>query len=141
MIVMQYKIPVQIENEDPIVLWLSLRQLAIIMVWGWIAYAIFNGLAPQVGKEIAAIPWIIIFGITLLIALFKHYEMTFIPFMLAILRFNINYKERIWKQWIDSFSPLDLWYITNSEKKQDNTVSLRDKSKQIEELSQKLDKI
>jgi hypothetical protein len=30
---MQYKIPVQIENEDPIMLWLSLRQLMIIMVW------------------------------------------------------------------------------------------------------------
>jgi hypothetical protein len=32
---MQYKIPVQIENEDPIVLWLSIRQLAIIFIWWW----------------------------------------------------------------------------------------------------------
>jgi len=29
---MQYKIPVQIENEDPIFLGLSLRQLAIMML-------------------------------------------------------------------------------------------------------------
>lgn len=31
---MQYKIPVQIENEDSIVMGLSLRQLAIMMVGG-----------------------------------------------------------------------------------------------------------
>ncbi len=31
---MQYKIPVQIENEDVIVLGLSLRQLTIMMVGG-----------------------------------------------------------------------------------------------------------
>ncbi len=30
---MQYKIPIQIENEDTIVAGLSLRQLIIIMVW------------------------------------------------------------------------------------------------------------
>jgi len=29
---MQYKIPVQIENEDPILLGLSLKQLAVLMV-------------------------------------------------------------------------------------------------------------
>jgi hypothetical protein len=43
-----------------------------------------------------------------LIALFKQYEMTFIPFILALLRFNINYKERFWKQATDNFSPLDI---------------------------------
>ena len=32
--IMQYKIPVQIENEDPIFLGLSLRQLTIIMIGG-----------------------------------------------------------------------------------------------------------
>lgn len=30
---MQYKIPLQIENEDVIVAGLSLRQLAIMMIW------------------------------------------------------------------------------------------------------------
>ena len=30
---MQYKIPIQIENEDTIVAGLSLRQLAIMMLW------------------------------------------------------------------------------------------------------------
>jgi hypothetical protein len=30
---MQYKIPIQIENEDTIVAGLSLRQLTIMMIW------------------------------------------------------------------------------------------------------------
>ncbi len=138
---MQYKIPVQIENEDPIVLWLSLRQLTIIMVGGWLAYSVFNGLVPQVGKEIAAIPGILIFGITLMIALFKQYEMTFVPFVLAILRFNINYKERIWQKWVDSYSPIDIGYVAINQNKQDTQITLKNKSEQIQELSQNLDKI
>jgi hypothetical protein len=46
---MQYKIPVQIENEDPIFLGLSLRQLTIIMIGFSGAYGIFQSLAPSVG--------------------------------------------------------------------------------------------
>ena len=53
---MQYKIPVQIENEDPIFLWLSLRQLGIIMIGWWISYSIFGSLVNSVGFEIAIIP-------------------------------------------------------------------------------------
>jgi hypothetical protein len=138
---MQYKIPVQIENEDPIVLGLSLRQLTIIMVGWGLAYSIFNGLTQQVGKEIAAIPAIIIFGITLLIALFKQYEMTFIPFILALLRFNINYKERSWRQGTDSFAPIDIWYVTSNQQKKDSNVTFESNADKIEKLSQQLDKL
>lgn len=138
---MQYKIPVQIENEDPIVLGLSLRQLTIIMVGWGIAYSIFNGLVPQVGKEIAAIPAIIIFWITLMIALFKQYEMTFIPFILALLRFNINYKERVWQKATDSFSPLDIGYVASNEKKKDTNVSFESNADKISKLSEQLNKI
>jgi len=56
---MQYKIPVQIENEDPILLWLSLRQLTIVMIWFWIWYSVFKSLLP-IWTEVAAIPAIII---------------------------------------------------------------------------------
>ncbi len=31
---MQYKIPLQIENEDTIVAGLSIRQLVVMMMWG-----------------------------------------------------------------------------------------------------------
>ena len=67
---MQYKIPVQIENDDPIFLWLSLKQLVILIV-GWaIGYSIFKWLAPGVWSEIAAIPAIVI--LTPILSRWRH---------------------------------------------------------------------
>lgn len=138
---MQYKIPVQIENEDPILLWLSLKQLWIIM-WGfWIAYWLFKSLEPSTGAEIAAIPAIFIVAVTLFVALFKQYEMTFLPFILAILRFNINFKERSWKSWIDSFSALDIGIIVQSDAKKEDIVDMKTKAEKIQSLEDNLLKI
>lgn len=138
---MQYKIPVQIENEDPIIFWLSLKQLIIIMAWWAIGYWVFNSLEPNTGWEIALIPTVIIVWITLFIALFKQYEMTFLPFILAILRFNINFKERWFVKSVDSFSPLDIWIIVNNEKKEDEKVDFKDRSEKIKSLEDNLNKI
>ena len=90
---MQYKIPVQIENEDPIIAGLSLRQLAILLIGFWIAYSTFTSLAPILWSEIAAAPAILIAIITAIIALFKNHEMTFVPFILSLLKLNINEKK------------------------------------------------
>lgn len=138
---MQYKIPVQVENEDPIILWLSLKQLSIIMWWFGIAYWIFKSLEPKAWAEIAAIPSLIVVAITLFIALFKQYEMTFLPFILAILRFNINFKERNWKSWVDSFSPLDIWIIVDNNNKQEEQIDLKTRSEKIKSLEDNLNKI
>lgn len=138
---MQYKIPVQIENEDPIIFWLSLKQLMIIMGWWAIGYWVFTSLEPNTGWEIALIPTVIIIWITLFIALFKQYEMTFLPFILAFLRFNINFKERSFGKGVDSFSPLDIWIIVNNEKKDDEKIDFQDKSEKIKSLEDNLSKI
>lgn len=138
---MQYKIPVQIENDDPIVLWLSLKQLIIIMIWWWIAYWVFNSLSRNVWSEIALVPTIIILAIALFIALFKQYEMTFVPFILAILRFNINYKERSWQAKTDSFSPLDIWIVIVNTKKDESQIDFKDKMEKIKTLEDNIDKI
>ncbi len=138
---MQYKIPVQIENEDPILLWLSLKQLWIIMGGFWIAYWIFKSLEPNTWAEIAAIPSIIVALITLGIALFKHSEMTFLPFILAFLRFHINYKERTWKMWVDSHNPLDIWIITVNDKKEEKQIDLQTKKEKLSSLEDNLSKI
>gem|GEM_PF-6378787 len=34
--------------------------------------------------------------------------MTFLPFIVASLRYLINTRERIWKNGIDSFQPIDI---------------------------------
>lgn len=138
---MQYKIPVQIENEDPIFLWLSLRQLAIIMVGWGISYSVFQSLTPSAWGDIAAIPAVIIFIITIMIAIFKQYEMTFVPFLLAFLRFQTNMKDRKWIGWVDSFQPIDIWFVTNILDKKEEKIDFKSKIDKIKEIDEKLNKI
>lgn len=138
---MQYKIPVQIENEDPIFMGLSLRQLFIIMVGGGIAYLVFQGLAPNTGGKIAFIPSGIIFAITVAIAIFKSYEMTFIPFVFALIRLNIFPKERGWENGIDSFQPLDIGYLSSIKEKKKENIDMSNKAETLQDLQEKLKKI
>lgn len=138
---MQYKIPVQIENEDPIVFWLSLRQLIIIMAGGWIWYSLFTSLEPNVWVEMAAVPGITIFLISVTIAIFKYAEMTFVPFVLAFIRFKINISERKWIKTIDSFQPIDIWLLISNDAKKEETIDFSNKIDKIKELDEKLNKI
>lgn len=138
---MQYKIPVQIENEDPILLWLSLRQLTIMMIWWGIAYQTFKSLEPNMWSEIALIPSLLIASIAFLIAVFKSHEMTFIPFVLSFLRLNINARERKWDNWVDSFWALQIWYVVQTEKKREEKVDFQTKLDKINSLEDKLSKI
>lgn len=138
---MQYKIPVQIENEDPIVFWLSLRQLIIIMVWWGLWYSLFTSLAESTWWEMAAIPSITIFLFSIFIAVFKYAEMTFVPFVLAFIRYKINFAERKWIKWIDSFQPLDVWFLTSVDTKKEETIDFSNKIDKIKELDDKLNKI
>lgn len=135
---MQYKIPVQVENEDPILLGLSLRQLAIIMVWFWIAYSVFKNLAPEFWNEVALAPSWIIAIIAIVVATFRQYEMTFIPFILSFMRYNINPKERSWQMWVDSFQPMKIGYLESYVKNTDDEVDVSDKMEKMNELKDKL---
>lgn len=108
---MQYKIPVQIENEDTIFMGLSLRQIIIIMIGGGFAYMIFKSLEGGIGPEIASIPAILVLLIAAFIALFRNAEMTFLPFILNLIRLNLNTNVRIWSKGTDSFSNLEVGYV------------------------------
>ena len=137
---MQYKIPVQIENEDPIFLGLWLKQLAVIMIWWGIAFQVFDSLKGA-WKEIAAIPALLILGLTILIAVFKHSEMSFIPFVLAIIRRNINWTQRKWVKWVDSFQPMDIGYVKNFANKKEAKISFEYKLDKLQNLEEKINKI
>lgn len=138
---MQYKIPVQIENEDPIIFWLSLRQLIIILAFWWVWYSLFESLVSILPAEIAATPWIILLTFGFLIAKFKHSWMTFMQFILAFIRKTINFSERRWIKWVDSFSPLYIWYVdSEGQKKQDN-VDFSSKMDKIKDINEKINKI
>lgn len=135
---MQYKIPVQIENEDPILLWLSLRQLAIIMIAAGIGYSSFQWLIPSLPPEIAAIPGVILTIIAIMIAKFKIAEMSFMQFVLSFVRLKSNIQKRNWQQGIDSYSPLDIGLVTAQNEK---TASPIDFSSKIDKINQLDDQI
>lgn len=138
---MQYKIPVQIENDDPIFLGLSLKQL-IILIIGWsISYMIYKSLAPVIWAEIAAVPSVLIFLIFLMVVLFKHSEMTFVPFILNLIRLNLNSEEKIWSKWVDSFEPIEIWYVLQEVEKKKGNIDTKEKESLREELKDKLNKI
>ena len=138
---MQYKIPVQIENEDPIVLWLSIRQLAIIIIGWWIWYLLFTSLWPSVWVEIALIPSISILVIAIMIATLKISEMTFVPFVLSFIRFKTNMENRKWIKWIDSYQAIDIWFVSSIQNKKEENIDFTDKIDKIKELDEKLNKI
>jgi len=138
---MQYKIPVQIENADPIFLWLSLKQLIIIMVWWGIWYSIFKWLTPSVWAEVALFSGIFILVITLFIALFKTSEMTFLPYILNLIRQSINSSPKIWVKWIDSISAMEIWYVIKQEEKKEAEFDMEAKEEKIKSLEEKISHI
>ena len=138
---MQYKIPVQIENEDPIFLGLSLRQLTILMIWSGIGYSIFQSLAPTIWAEIAAIPSLFVAGLSFAIAKFKIAEMSFVRFVLSFVRLKVNVETRKWIKWVDSFSPIDIGFLSSSQEKKEEKIDFKSKIDKINELEDQLNKL
>ncbi|MFA5917080.1 MAG: PrgI family protein [Candidatus Gracilibacteria bacterium] len=138
---MQYKIPVQIENEDPIMLGLSLRQLMIIMVGFGIAYGIFKKMEPTLGGQIALIPTIFVVILTLVVALFKNSEMTFVPFVLSFIRYKLNLNQRTWKSGVDSYEPMDIGFVPEMENEKKENIDFKTKMDKIKEIHEKIEKI
>lgn len=137
---MQYKIPVQIENEDPIFLWLSLRQLAIVIIWGWIWYNIFKALVDTLWPEISAIPAILILLLAIVIAKFKVAWMTFMQFIFSFIRFKVNLEERKWLKTVDSFQAIDIWYVSETKENKEK-INLDNKKSKLEQLEDKINKL
>lgn len=108
---MQYKIPVQIENEDPIIGNISLRQIIIMMGWGAIWYSVFKTLEPQITGWPAAMVAVPIILTGVIIALLKVSEMTFLPAALNFIRLQLTSRERVWEKGVDSYMPIEIWYV------------------------------
>lgn len=138
---MQYKIPIQIENEDVIVAWLSLRQIVIIMVWWWLAYVVFKNAEPRVGATLGLTFSIPLAVIGIVIALVKVSEMTFLPLILNYFRMFLNSRERKWSQWVDSYSELKIGYVTPPNQKKVITANKSFKQTMSDELMENIENL
>lgn len=88
---MQYKIPIQIENEDNIIFGLSLRQLGIIIVGVIIAYGVFTKFENSgLPLTVLFVACVCIAGVFVFIAKFKSHEMGFLSFLLNLTRWKVN---------------------------------------------------
>lgn len=139
---MQYKIPIQIENEDTIIFDLSLRQMGIIIVWVILAFGLFNKFQGTIPNTPLFIICVVIIGICFVIAKFRTHEMTFLPFMLNLARYKINGngdngQGRMWIRGVDSYSPLEIGYVQSEtyvdkgNKHTKNTSKLAEQVKKI----------
>ncbi|GAB0175293.1 MAG: hypothetical protein HHAS10_11720 [Candidatus Altimarinota bacterium] len=138
---MQYKIPIQIENEDTIVAGLSLRQLGIIAVGGGLGYTVFNVLSQQVGSKVATVFAVIPVILFIIVALVKISEMTFLPAVLNFCRLHLNAKLRGWSLGTDSYSDLEIGYITPGAQTKEIKKNTSLESKMNEELSSNIGKL
>lgn len=139
---MQYKIPIQIENEDTIIFDLSLRQMGIIIVWVILAFGLFNKFQGTIPNTPLFIVCVIIIGIFFVVAKFRTHEMTFLPFILNLARYKINGngwngQGRVWIRGVDSYSPLEIGYVqsetytSRGKKREKNTSNLAEQLKKI----------
>ncbi|MFA6091145.1 MAG: hypothetical protein WC774_05220, partial [Candidatus Gracilibacteria bacterium] len=117
-----------------------LRQLTIIMVGGGFGYSVFKSLEPSIGADVALFPTLIIVGLTLIIALFRHTEMTFVPFFLNLIRLNLNVGNRVWSKGVDSYNSLEVGYVRNFEEIQSGGVD-KNSHKTFESVEEKLGKL
>ncbi len=136
---MQYKIPIQVENEDTIILGLSLRQMGIIIVGLILAFGFFNKFQTTLPKTPLIIVCILIVGIFFIVAKFRTHEMTFLPFVLNMARYKINGNGaqgngRIWTQGVDSYSPLEMGYVRSDSSVDKGKKHEKDTSKFAENL-------
>lgn len=138
---MQYKIPLQIENEDTIVLGLSLRQLGIMMGFGGLAYALYSNLQASIGGAalVVAIP-IAVIGI--IIALTRVSEMTFLPLILNYFRMTLNGQARPWSQKTDGFTPMEIGAVSESHdvavQKHEEKASFDSRTHENDDFAEKL---
>ena len=138
---MQYKIPVQIEKADNIVLGLSLKQLITLIIWFWIAYSVFDALAKRGGFELWIIPAVVIAAITVVVTFINIWEMTFQSLLLSFIRYSVNLKDRSFLMGTDSYQPIEIWYVTMSTGSQEKSIDFETKMDKIKSLDDQLKKI
>lgn len=136
---MQYKIPIQVENEDTIILGLSLRQMGIIIVWLILAFGFFNKFQAVFPKTPLIIFCVVIIGVFFVVAKFRTHDMTFLPFVLNLIRYKINGngaqgRGRVWIRWVDSYSPLEIGYVQSESFVEKGKKRKKDTSKFAENV-------
>lgn len=132
---MQFKIPQDVQREDQIIWFLTLKQIIICAIGGGISYGVYTSLSKVYILSIALIPTVILGLITLA---FAFLSIRGIPFYKVVLLFTeylfLVPRKRIWKKGSgDAF--ISMTYV-----KAKSTEEIK-KEKQIEDEMERKKKI
>jgi hypothetical protein len=67
--------------------------------------------------------------------------MTFLPYILNLIRQSINWWPKKWMKWVDSFQPIDIWYVKKSIEQKEKKIEIVNKKESLEDLKEKLKNI
>ena len=134
---MQYKVPQDVQREDTIIGPITLKQLVILGIGGFIAYAIYISLAKSYFIEIWLPPVAIISAITLAFAFLKIHSLPFHIFLMNFIEYKMLPKQRVWIQ--GTGYPFISPFQEKPKEEMKDTKSEQKPKKSIEELSKILD--
>lgn len=136
---MQFKVPQDVQREDTIIGPLTLRQMAILGVGGFMAYAIYISLAERYHIETWLPPVAIISVITLAIAFLKIHSLPFWEFLMHFIEYHVLPRQRVWIQ--GTGHPFISPFETSKEKKKEKEIAHKDEKadKNLQEIGHVLD--
>ena len=118
---LQFKIPQNVQREDQILSFLTMRQLIIIGVGGGICYMLFISLSKTFFIEVWGIIILFPMLLTIAVAFIKINGVSFTKYALLILEYQINPKKRVWNNKQTVINEINALMIHSSSKKQENT--------------------
>jgi len=130
---MRYKVPHNIDMQDRIVGPLTMLQFIEAVVGGGFAYVCFSGIPGFFGTLLG----ILIALLTLAVVFVKINERPFTQFLLSLVQFIANPKQRYWHK--DPKNSISIEIIKNVKKEEDKKIGKKISEKQIQNLAKKLD--
>ena len=139
---LQYKIPQNVQLEDKILYFLTMKQLIICGIGGGIAYTLYIGLAPTYYIEVWGLPVLLISLLTVAIAFLKINNISFTRYVLLALEFTINPQKRRWNNRQTLKPILAAMLVDDSKKKKELAQNTNEKEQlpySLSDLVKKLD--
>ena len=136
---MQFKVPQDVQREDTIIGPLTLKQMAILGVGGFIAYAIYISVSKTYHIETWLPPVAVISVITLAVAFLKIHNLPFWEFLMHFIEYHILAKQRVWIQ--GTGYPFISPFETSKEKKKEKEIFHKETTtdKKLKEIGHVLD--
>ncbi|MFH0833897.1 MAG: PrgI family protein [Patescibacteria group bacterium] len=131
---MQFKVPQNVQIEDKILPFMTLRQLIISLIGGGFTYMIYLTLETQ-PFGIYAPPVIFLALVTAAVAFLKIHGIPFVQFLLLLLERYLNPTKRVWMQSAGDVFPKKVAIKKKIEKHKKKKYS----ADEIAKLAQNLD--